>query len=60
MFEAAKEDKELGLHKAWIAVGVLIVGVIGIVGFYFFNRSSAQHAAQTSAAVLADADGVRD
>jgi hypothetical protein len=59
MFEAPKEDKELGLHKAWIAAFVVIVAIVLLVGYKVLNKGSAKQSAPT-AAQLTDADAVKD
>ena len=61
MFEGPKEDKELGLHKVWIAAFVVIAAVIAFVGYRTLNsKSAAKQNAAATAAQLADADAVKD
>jgi len=62
MFERPKEDKELGIHKAWIGAFVLIVAIIvGLVAFRAYQKGPARGSAQAaSAADLANANPVKD
>lgn len=61
MFEGPKEDKELGLHKAWIGAFVVIAAIIVLVGFRALQKGPAKENAQSSSATeAANADPVRD
>lgn len=61
MFENPQEDKELGLHKGWIAACVALAAIVLLVGFWAFNKRPAKASVQqSSATATADADPVRD
>jgi len=61
MFERPKEDKELGLHKAWIATFVAIGVVIALIAFLALNKGPTKQSVQASAAMAtAKADPVGD
>ena len=61
MFEKPMEDKELVLHKAWIAVFVAVAAIIALVGFYAANKNTSQVRAQNSPVVdISKADAVKD
>ena len=61
MFEGPKEDKELGLHKGWIAAFIVIAAIVLLVGFRALNKGPAKQSAQApSAAEIANADPIKD
>jgi len=61
MFEGPKEDKELGLHKAWIAAFVVVAAIVAVVTFRAFHKGPVNENARASAAMdVASADPVKD
>jgi hypothetical protein len=60
MFEGPKEDKELELHKGWIALFIVIAVVIAVVAFRALNKGPAKGNVQASVADLSKADPIKD
>jgi hypothetical protein len=60
MFEGPKEDKELGLHKAWIGAFVLIAVIVALIGFRAFRGAGKGNAQAAAAVDTSSADPVKD
>jgi len=60
MFESPKEDKELGLHKLWIAAFVAVAAIIALVGFLVVRKGPRTPNVQASSAMAANAEPVKD
>jgi Rieske Fe-S protein len=60
MFEGPKENKELELHKGWIALFVVIAVVLVVVSFRILARTTTKANAPAAATAAAAADPVKD
>jgi len=58
MFEGPQEDKELGLHKGWIAALVVVAAIILVVGYRALNKGSAKGLGPSTD--VTNADPVKD
>lgn len=59
MFEGPKEDKELELHKGWIALFVVIAVILVVVSFRLLTRTATKGNVQTAVST-ATANPVKD